>query len=204
MLTEAVHTVDGAGFLTDVHTRPPPLAGRRPGQARVTLGRVTDVDDPQRRGRVRVSLPAWGGVDAGWLGVVCPGAGQGRGIVALPDVGDTVLVALPHGDPAAGLVLGSLYGTVSRPTRRHRRRRGPPLVACAPRTASRSSSTTSAHSLRLADQGGSFVELAPDPVRVHANTDLVLEAPGHGDDPPRRHRRLRARDLRPGGTRCNG
>ena len=177
-VAEAVHTLDGNGFLTTFDTRPPPLPRPDPGSV-VTLGRVTAVDDPQRRGRVRVALPAWRGVDAGWLGVVCPGAGRGKGIVALPDVGDLVAVALPHADPAAGLVLGSLFGAESPPD--------PGVDGAATRrftlhTADGQSIVVddAAHSLRLADRTGSFVELAPGAVRLHAQTDLVVEAPGHG------------------------
>ncbi len=177
-VTEAVHSLDGNGYLTTFDTRPPPLPRPERGSV-VTLGRVTAVDDPRGLGRVRVALPAWGDVDAGWLGVVCPGAGRGRGIVALPDVGDPVAVALPHADPAAGLVLGSLYGTVAPPD--------PGVDGGATRrftlhTADGQSIVVddAAHSLRLADRTGSFVELAPGAVRLHAQTDLVVEAPGHG------------------------
>jgi phage baseplate assembly protein gpV len=176
-VAEAVHTLDGNGFLTTFDTRPPPLPAADRGSV-VTLGRVTAVDDPQGRGRVRVTLPAWGGVDVGWLGVVCPGAGAGKGLVVLPDVGDAVAVALPHADPEAGLVLGSLYGTVTPPD--------PGIDGAATRrfslhTADGQSIVVddAAHSLRLADRTGSFVELAPGALRLSAQTDLVLEAPGH-------------------------
>jgi phage baseplate assembly protein gpV len=136
------------------------------------------VDDPQKLGRVRVSLPGYGDPDAGWLGVLCPGAGQGRGIVALPDVDDTVLVALPHGVPAEGVVLGSLYGTVEPPDAGID---GGAVRRWSLRTADGQSVVVDddKHSIRLQDKGGSFVELTPDLVRVHANTDLTVEAPGH-------------------------
>jgi phage protein D/phage baseplate assembly protein gpV len=176
-VAEAVHSLDGNGFLTTFDTRPPPPPRPDPGSV-VTLGRVVAVDDPQRRGRVRVALPAWGNLDAGWLGVICPGAGRGKGIVALPDVDDLVAVALPHADPAAGLVLGSLFGTLAPPD--------PGVDGAATRrftlhTADGQSVVIddAAHSLRLADRTGSFVELAPGAVRLHAQTDLVVEAPGH-------------------------
>ena len=45
----------------------------------VALGRVTDVDDPDGYGRVRVVLPGHGELDLGWLAVLCPGAGPGKG-----------------------------------------------------------------------------------------------------------------------------
>jgi phage baseplate assembly protein gpV/phage protein D len=177
VLTEAVHTVDGAGWSTRLSTAPPAAEPVPPG-ASITLGRVSDVDDPQKLGRVRVSLPGYGDTDAGWLGVLCPGAGQGRGIVALPDVDDTVLVALPHGVPAAGVVLGSLYGTVEPPDAGVD---GGAVRRWSLHTADGQSVVVDddKHSIRLRDKGGSFVELTPDLVRMHANTDLTVEAPGH-------------------------
>lgn len=177
VLTEVTHTLDGNGYLTAFSTEPPPVPVPDRG-AGATLGTVTDVDDPDRLGRVRVSLPALGDLDAGWLAVVCPGAGQGRGIVALPDVDDTVLVVLPHGDPVSGLVLGSLFGTHQPPdcagvdSGRIRRwslvtAEGQSIVV-----------DNAARKLRLANDAGSFLELAPDRLTLHAATDLVIEAPG--------------------------
>ena len=178
VLTEVTHTIDAASHLTAFSTQPPPAPTPAAG-ASVTLGNVTDVDDPDRTGRVRVKLPALGDLDAGWLAVVCPGAGQGRGIVALPDVDDTVLVLLPHGEPTAGLVLGSLFGTIE-----------PPDSAGIDSGRVKRWSLTTAEGqsivvdnggkkLRLANDVGSFLELTPDRLTLHAATDLVLESPGH-------------------------
>jgi phage protein D/phage baseplate assembly protein gpV len=178
VICQVVHTVDADSFQTTFSTEPPvpPVPERG---AAVTLGLVTAVDDPAGCGRVRVSLPAFGDIDAGWLGVVCPGAGRGKGLVALPDVGDTVAVALPHAEPTAGLVLGSLYGAIT-----------PPDDGVAGNAVKRWSLHTAdgqsividdaAHSLRLENRDGSFLEIAPDTVRVKATTDLVLDASGHG------------------------
>lgn len=178
-LTEAVHTIDTAGWLTRVSTCPPVVAAAEPVAATtVTLGRVTGVADPEALGRVRVSLPAYGDPDAGWLGVLCPGAGQGRGLVVLPDVGDTVLVALPHGIPAEGIVLGSLYGGVAPPDSGVD---GDAVLRWSLRTADGQSVVVddAEHSIRLRDRAGSIVELTPALVRLHAATDLTVEAPGH-------------------------
>ena len=75
-----------------------------------TLGVVVQVDDPEQCGRVRVALPAYGNVETGWIGVLSVAVGPGKGLVALPDIGDTVLVLLVHEDLNQGLVLGGLYG----------------------------------------------------------------------------------------------
>ncbi|WBB76238.1 phage baseplate assembly protein V [Micromonospora sp. WMMD1128] len=178
VLTDVVHTVDADGHLTRFSTappEPPPVAA--PPAATVTLGTVTDVDDPDGLGRARVSLPAYGDLDAGWLAVACPGAGRGKGIVALPDPDDTVLVALPGGEPAAGVVLGSLFGAVepydagivSGRSRRWSVRTG---------TGQSIVIDDDGRTLRLATDAGSFVELRPELTTVHAAGDLVLSAPG--------------------------
>lgn len=177
VVVEAVHTVDATGFRTAFGTRPPEPPPRTY-PTMITIGLVTAVDDPDGCGRVRLSLPAYGELDAGWLAVAYPAAGAGKGIVAVPDVDDTVLVALPHGEPAAGIVLGGLYGSAS-----------PPESGVVDGRVRRWSTRTpeglsimlddAGRRLRLADPAGSFVELRPELVRVHAEAaDLVIEAPG--------------------------
>jgi phage protein D/phage baseplate assembly protein gpV len=186
-----IHTVDAAGYQTIFSTELPELpelpdlpaqpgAGMRPaGGTTVTLGQVTSVADPEDLARVRVSLPAYGGLDAGWLPLLHPGAGRDRGLVIVPDVGDTVAVALPQHAPADGLVLGSLYGAVRPPddgvvggaVRRWSMRTpaGQSIVI-----------DDSERVVRVQNQAGSYVELGPDRMRLHATTDLVIEAPGSG------------------------
>jgi len=127
---------------------------------------------------VRISLPALGDLDAGWLGVLCPGAGRGRGLVALPDVGDTVVVALPQGSPAAGIVLGAVYGTTEPPD--------PGVTGNAVKRWSLHTDDGQSlvvdddeHRIRLETKDGNRLELAPGQVRLHATTDLLIDAPGH-------------------------
>jgi len=177
VLTDVTHTVDGTrGYLTELSSVPPVVRRRRTAAA-AALGEVKSVDDPDGRGRVRVSFPAHGDVESDWLGVVVPGAGGDRGIVALPDVGDHVLVAFAHEDPATGVVVGGLYGAG-----------GPPDPGVAEAAVRRFSMRTSGgqwitlddenSKLRLEDVTGSSVELSPDQVKVHAAVDLTIEAPG--------------------------
>lgn len=176
VLTEAVHTVDATGYLTTLSTEPPerPPAER---STSITLGTVTDVDDPDQLGRVQVSLPSYGEADVGWLGVLCPGAGAKRGIVALPDVGDTVLVALSHG-PVGGIVLGSMYGAVNPPddagVQGGRVKRWSLHTADGQRVVV----DDAKHSITLTNRGGSRLRLAPGKVTLHAAADLDITAPG--------------------------
>ncbi|WP_406069962.1 contractile injection system protein, VgrG/Pvc8 family [Micromonospora sp. NBC_01638] len=178
VLTEVVHTVDGNGHLTRFSTVPPAAPPHVSSTgAVVTLGTVTDVADPDGLGRVRLTLPAYGDLDAGWLAVLCPGAGRGKGLVALPDPDDTVLVVLPGGEPASGIVLGSLFGAVEpydagiddgRARRWTLRTAGGQSIVV----------DDVQRSLRLATEGGSFLELTPDLATLHAASDLVISAPG--------------------------
>ncbi|QFZ22277.1 VgrG-related protein [Saccharothrix syringae] len=71
---------------------------------------VSDVRDPARTGRVKVTFP-WLAQDftSGWARTVHASAGNGYGALALPEVGDEVLVGFEHGDFDAPYVLGGLY-----------------------------------------------------------------------------------------------
>lgn len=71
---------------------------------------VSDVKDPAKVGRVRLTFP-WLSKDftSTWARVVQPGAGKDRGSVVLPEVGDEVLVGFEHGDFEAPYVLGGLH-----------------------------------------------------------------------------------------------
>lgn len=179
VLTEVVSTVDADGYLAAVSTRPPARDVTRAATS-LTLGRVTAVDDPDGCGRVRVALQAHGGLDAGWVSLLVPGAGDGKGLVVLPDVGDAVLVALPHDAAGDAVVLGSLFGTTKAPDKGGVGGGG--VRRWSMRTAHGQSIVVDdeERSLRVETADGSYLQLAPDVVRLHAATDLVLEAPGHG------------------------
>lgn len=170
------HTVDALGYRCELDSRPPARPARDRA-ATLTLGVVTDVDDPDGLGRVRTRLPAFDDVETTWIGVVVPGAGAEKGIIALPDVDDDVVVALAHGDPDEGVVLGGLYGTTAPPD---------PGVAGS-RVRRYTFRTPGGQSVALDDvvgrvdihnTDGSRIELAPERMLVRAATDLVIEAPG--------------------------
>ena len=82
----------------------------------VTLGVVTDVDDPQRLGRVKVRFP-WisDTVESAWARLAAPWAGASRGAYFAPEVDDEVLVAFRHGDLGFPYVLGALWSNTAPP-----------------------------------------------------------------------------------------
>jgi len=177
-LTEAIHRLDDrAGFSSEFSTSPTALPPTPQRGTDVQLATVADVADPAGLGRVAVTLDALAGVATEWLQVLLPAAGPDKGLIMLPEVGDHVVVLAPAGDAGRGIVLGGLYGSAGAPD--------PGVVESAVR---RYTWRTSGGQLirlddnetriRIEDATGSFVDMSPDRVLVHAAVDLALEAPG--------------------------
>jgi phage baseplate assembly protein gpV/phage protein D len=177
VLTRAFHLIDRErGYVTEISSEPPPARPRARG-AIAAFGIVTRIDDPEALGRVRVKLPTYGNLETEWMGVLTPGAGTGKGLVTMPDVGDQVLVLSVQGDPVSGVVLGGLYGLGA-----------PPDSGLEEGVIARYTLVTPGRQrvqlddarriLRVENSEGSFVELSPDGVTLHAAADLLIEAPG--------------------------
>ncbi|HEV2914242.1 MAG TPA: phage baseplate assembly protein V [Pyrinomonadaceae bacterium] len=179
VLTSVNHTFDSVkGFVSTISTAPP-IPFERGRAAVAALGVVTHVNDPEGYGRVQVKLPTYQDIETDWMGVVTPGAGLGKGLLALPDVEDTVLVLFPHGDPAQGVVLGGLYGMWTREEwdwgvdetavkRYTLRTPGGQRVRL----------DDAKQVIRLENSDGSFIEMSPEKVSLHSQRDLEIEAPG--------------------------
>lgn len=76
----------------------------------VVIGVVTNNQDPDKLGRVKVKFPWLSDVDeSAWARVAAPMAGKQRGVYFLPEVDDEVLVAFQFGDPCFPYVLGALW-----------------------------------------------------------------------------------------------
>lgn len=84
-------------------------AGRRTRAAGVYPALVTNANDPDKLGRVRLQLP-WlsESYESAWARTVFPGASGSRGMISLPEVGDEVLVAFGDDDLTQPYVLGGL------------------------------------------------------------------------------------------------
>jgi phage protein D len=104
----AAHTIvgsigaDGSG---------PPSFG-----AQLVLGVVTNNDDPDDLGRVRVRYPALGpDAEGAWARIATTSAGSERGLLMLPVAGEEVLVGFEHDDTTRPYVLGSLFNGRDKP-----------------------------------------------------------------------------------------
>ncbi|WP_224245082.1 VgrG-related protein [Hyalangium gracile] len=82
----------------------------------VVTGRVTNTQDPDGLGRVKLALP-WldEKFESGWARVATPMAGGERGFYLPPEVEDEVLVMFEHGDVTAPYVVGSVWNGQNKP-----------------------------------------------------------------------------------------
>ncbi|MEO3815984.1 VgrG-related protein [Plantactinospora sp. B24E8] len=86
--------------------------GPRTGQGwgGLVTGIVTNNNDPEQLGRVKVTLPTLSADDEStWARVVTPGGGARRGLQWLPEVDDEVLVGFEFGDLGRPVVLGGVW-----------------------------------------------------------------------------------------------
>jgi len=76
----------------------------------VVIGIVTNNNDPENLGRIRVKFPWLSNEDeSDWARVASLMAGKDRGIFILPEIDDEVLVVFEHGDINMPYVIGSLW-----------------------------------------------------------------------------------------------
>lgn len=124
LVTSATHVYTNAGFAT--HFR---ISGARTGlltdqiQAHRRLDHrpgpasaiVTNTDDPQGWGRIKVKYP-WMSEEeeSDWMRVVSAGAGPTAGFCTTPAIDDEVLVGFIHGDFNQPVAFGGLWNGVDR------------------------------------------------------------------------------------------
>jgi phage protein D len=124
-ITHALHHYDAKGYVTRFT-----ISGRHDntlaelvsrqsggsGSHSVVVGIVTNNQDPNGKGRVKVKFP-WlaEGTESHWARIASPMAGKNRGMVFLPEVNDEVLLAFEHGDLNRPYVLGALWNGMDQP-----------------------------------------------------------------------------------------
>jgi uncharacterized protein involved in type VI secretion and phage assembly len=123
-VTHATHRYDTNGYSTNftisgrhANTLGEILTGGRDsGGHSVVVGIVTNNQDPEEQGRVKVRFP-WlaDQVESQWARVASPMAGNERGMFFLPEVNDEVVVAFEQGDMNHPYVLGALWNGVDKP-----------------------------------------------------------------------------------------
>jgi uncharacterized protein involved in type VI secretion and phage assembly len=82
----------------------------------LVIGVVTQNDDPEGLGRVRVKYPPLAEDAEGWWArIASPAAGKDRGLLMMPVVGDEVLVGFEHGDARRPYIVGALWNGNAQP-----------------------------------------------------------------------------------------
>lgn len=83
----------------------------------VTVGIVTDIDDPDKLGRIKVKLlnRDKSTDETDFIRIASPMVGRQWGMFFFPEVGDEVLVAFGHGNIERPYVIGSLWNQNYKP-----------------------------------------------------------------------------------------
>lgn len=119
LVTSATHIWNHSGLITEFSVTGTPrytlteqISPQQPVErwTGVVVGVVTNTDDPEDWGRIKVQYP-WLGDDAesDWARVSSAGAGSEGGLYTVPEVNDEVVVAFEHGDLHRPFVLGGLW-----------------------------------------------------------------------------------------------
>ena len=150
--------MDEFGLLEDVARR---QATKYYGKYR---GFVVDTEDPENRGRVKLSVPSVLGEDVSvWADPAFPyGGGANFGWVAVPPVDSAVFVEFIEGDASAPIWTGAFWRTAAEVPEEHT---GQPTKVM---------KTESGHRLVFDDTEGS------EKITLHSATDAVLEMDAEG------------------------
>jgi len=155
----------------------------------VEVAKVTNVKDPDKLGRVKVSLPRLpDNPESHWARVVQPAAGAGRGFYWIPHVNDEVLVAFERGEAANPYVIGSLWNGKDKPMEKGYTDENTTIMI----------QTKSGHQIVMNDKGGEekitiadksgkrtitfdvkakkfLIEAGEGDVEIHAEKKIILE-----------------------------
>jgi uncharacterized protein involved in type VI secretion and phage assembly len=95
----------------------PMLSGLRQAVCDPQVAKVTDVDDPDKLGRVKVQFLWQQGTSetSPWIRVIQPHANDGFGGYAIPETGEEVMVDFEFNDPEQPYVVGSMYHGKAKP-----------------------------------------------------------------------------------------
>jgi phage protein D len=82
----------------------------------LVVGLVTNNNDPDQMGRVRVKYPSLSdSEESAWARVATPSAGKARGLLMLPQVDEEVIIGFEHGDTRRPIVVGSVFNGKDKP-----------------------------------------------------------------------------------------
>ncbi len=125
LVTSATHVYNTNGYQTSFS-----ITGRQPNTLShlldsgnghgqrvdgVVTAVVTNLNDPDNLGRVKVKYAWLGEIESDWVRIASPMAGAQRGFLYLPEVNDEVLIAFEHGDVHHPYIVGALWSSTDKP-----------------------------------------------------------------------------------------
>lgn len=140
---------------------------------------VTQNDDPEKLGRVKVRFP-WmdDQQDSDWVHVASPSAGKQRGLFFVPEVDDLVLIAFAFGRVDRAYVLGSLWSTADKPPAEERHKRTIKSVSGHLITLD---DTEDAESISIVDKSGKnkiVLDAKNNSITIESDGELTIKAKG--------------------------
>jgi uncharacterized protein involved in type VI secretion and phage assembly len=148
----------------------------------VVIGIVTNNNDPDRLGRVKVRFP-WlsTSTESHWARVATPMAGNGRGLYFLPEVDDEVLVLFERGDVRFPFVIGALWnGKDQAPAGNSDGKNALRVIKSRSGHLIRFDDSEKAQKIEIIDAKSTnriVIDTKNDTVTITADKNIVLEAP---------------------------
>lgn len=147
----------------------------------VTVGVVTNNQDPDSLGRVKVKLPWLSDQDESfWARVVAPMAGKDRGLYLLPEIDDEVLVAFEHGMIEYPYVLGALWnGKDNPPETNSNGKNNMRTLKSRSGMIIRLDDTDGSEKIEISDASGKnsiVIDVANQKITIAADADISLES----------------------------
>lgn len=144
-------------------------------------GVVSDVDDPERMGRIKARVPeVLGDVESPWALPCTPYPGMGEGWYAIPPVGAGVWIEFEAGDPSRPLWTGGWFGRSDPPSDETGKAAEPPLKLLRTGEGLLLAFDDDGKTIALSDGNGSNllkIKVNEGQLRVQATTKVIVEAP---------------------------
>jgi len=111
---QTVFQISGRSSRTLLELMRPPQ--ERDWSASLVVGVVTNNNDPEQTGRVRVKYPSLSdSEESAWARIATPSAGKARGLLMLPQPDEEVIIGFEHGDTRRPIVVGSVFNGRDKP-----------------------------------------------------------------------------------------
>lgn len=206
------HEISGGNWITNIQygidfktfaqrfredLQPPPASGVISAVSGLQVGIVLQLqDDPKGENRVQIKLPSLGEDFEGvWARLLSLYAGDERGFVFRPEVGDEVLVGFMHDDPRYPVILGALHSSakpapLAGSDENHEKvihTRGGMKIAFDDEKNILEISTPSGNQIKLdedaaemhlEDENGNIINMSSEGISLESAGDIVLEATG--------------------------